>query len=140
MSLNQKNFQLYGKKNNLFKNLKLDLITLGIPLLLMAGCGHEYTIEPERLPVAYIGKAYNQQLNISGGRVIPYSFEVETNFSSDMNISIEPIDQNEADAYNNLKISGVPKYKGTFTIHIYANFYAGGDGELDKTYEFIVNE
>lgn len=140
MSLNRKNFQLYGKKNNLFKNLKLDLITLGIPLLLMAGCGHEYTIEPERLPVAYVGKAYNQQLNISGGRVIPYSFEVETNFPSDMNISIEPIDQNEADAYNNLKISGVPKYKGTFTIHIYASFYAGGDGELDKTYEFIVKE
>ncbi|HGH3299179.1 TPA: hypothetical protein ACJKZ7_003734, partial [Acinetobacter baumannii] len=113
MSLNQKNFQLYGKKNNLFRNLKLDLITLGLPLLLMAGCGHEYTIEPERLPVAYVGKAYNQQLNISGGRVIPYSFEVETNFPSDMNISISPIDEHEADAYNNLKISGVPKYKGT---------------------------
>lgn len=140
MSLNQKNFQLYGKKNNLFKNLKLKLITLGISLLLMAGCGHEYTIEPERLPVAYVGMAYNQQLNISGGRVIPQSFEVETNFPSDMNISIEPIDQNEADAYNNLKISGVPKYKGTFTIHIYAGFYASGDGKLDKTYKFIVNE
>ncbi|MCZ1179789.1 hypothetical protein [Acinetobacter pittii] len=138
MSLNQKNFQLYGKKNNLFKNLKLDLITLGIPLLLMAGCGHEYTIEPERLPVAYVGKAYNQQLNISGGRVIPYSFEVETNFPSDMNISISPIDKNEADAYNNLKISGVPKYKGTFTIHVYAGFYASGDGNLDNTYEFVV--
>lgn len=140
MSLNQKNFQLYGKKNNLFRNLKLDLITLGLPLLLMAGCGHEYTIEPERLPVAYVGKAYNQQLNISGGRVIPYSFEVETNFPSDMNISISQIDEHEADAYNNLKISGVPKYKGTFTIHIYAGFYATGDGKLDKTYEFIVNE
>lgn len=140
MSLNQENFQLYGRENNLFKNLKLKLITLGIPLLLMAGCGHEYTIEPERLPVAYVGKAYNQQLNISGGRVIPYSFEVKTNFSSDMNISIEPIDQNEADAYNNLKISGVPKYKGTFTIHIYAGFYASGDGNLDKNYEFVVKE
>ncbi|MEN8276015.1 hypothetical protein I8T81_18280 [Acinetobacter seifertii] len=140
MSLNQENFQLYGRENNLFKNLKLKLITLGIPLLLMAGCGHEYTIEPERLPVAYVGKAYNQQLNISGGRVIPYSFEVKTNFPSDMNISIEPIDQNEADAYNNLKISGVPKYKGTFTIHIYAGFYASGDGNLDKTYEFVVKE
>ncbi|MDO7209686.1 hypothetical protein Q5M48_16045 [Acinetobacter nosocomialis] len=140
MSLNQKNFQLYGKKNNLFKNLKLKLVTLGVLLLVMRGCGHEYTIEPERLPVAYVGKAYNQQLNISGGRVIPYSFEVETNFPSDMNISISPIDENEADAYNNLKISGVPKYKGTFTIHIYAGFYASGDGNLDKTYEFVVKE
>lgn len=69
MCLNQKNFQLYGKKNNLFKNLKLKLVTLGVLLLVMTGCGHEYTIEPERLPVAYVGKAYNQQLNISGGRV-----------------------------------------------------------------------
>jgi len=110
------------------------------PVLLMAGCGHEYTIEPDSLPVAYVGKAYNQQLNILGGRVIPQSFEVKDNFPSDMNISIEPIDQNEADAYNNLKISGVPKYKGIFTIHIYAGFYASGDGKLDKTYEFIVNE
>ncbi|MDC5392202.1 hypothetical protein NRA71_18230, partial [Acinetobacter baumannii] len=85
MYLNQKNFQLYGKKNNLFKNLKLKLITLGISLLVMTGCSQEYTIEPDSLPVAYVGKAYNQQLNISGGRVIPQSFEVETNFPSDMN-------------------------------------------------------
>jgi len=55
MSLNQKNFQLYGKKNNLIKNLKFNLITLGVPLLLMTGCGQEYTIEPESLPVAYVG-------------------------------------------------------------------------------------
>ncbi len=140
MSLNRKNFQLYGKKINLFKNLKLKLITLGVSLLVMTGCSHEYTIEPDSLPVAYVEKAYNQQLNIAGGRVIPYSFEVETNFPNDMNISISPIDENEADAYNNLKITGVPKYKGTFTIHIYAGFYASGDGKLDKTYEFIVNE
>lgn len=56
MSLNQKNFPLYGKKNNLFKNLKLKLINLSVPLLVMTGWGREYTIEPERLPVAYVGK------------------------------------------------------------------------------------
>lgn len=50
MSLNQKNSQLYGKKNNLFKNLKLKLITLGVSLLVMTGCSHEYTIEPGSLP------------------------------------------------------------------------------------------
>lgn len=84
MSLNQKNFQLYGKKINLFKNLKLKLITLGVSLLVMTGYSHEYTIKPDSLPVAYVGKTYNQQLNISDGRVIPYSFEVETNFPADM--------------------------------------------------------
>ncbi|MCH2072645.1 hypothetical protein [Acinetobacter pittii] len=118
-----------------FKNL--------IILFLMTsflGCSRDYKIEPHELPIAHIGKEYNQTLKITGGRVIPQSFEVKDNFPSDMNISIEPIDQNEADAYNNLKISGVPKYKGNFTIHIYAGFYASGDGKLDKTYEFIVNE
>lgn len=84
MSLNRKNFQLYGKENNLIKNLKFNFITLGVLLLLMTGCGHEYTIDPERLPVAYVGETYNQQLNITGGRVIPQSFEVETNFPIDI--------------------------------------------------------
>lgn len=111
MYLNQKNFQLYGKKNNLFKNLKLDLLTLGVPLLLIAGCGHKYTIEPERLPVAYVGKIYNQTLKITDRKVIPQSFEVETNFPSDMNISISPIDENEADVYNILKTTGVQNIK-----------------------------
>ncbi|ENV01269.1 MULTISPECIES: hypothetical protein [Acinetobacter] len=118
-----------------FNKLAVIFLTLSL-----CGCSKDYNIEPNKLPIAHIGKEYNQILKITGGRVIPQSFEVKDNFPSDMNISIEPIDQYEADAYNNLKISGVPKYKGTFKIYIYAGFYASGDGNLDKTYELIVKE
>ncbi|UGQ29774.1 hypothetical protein [Acinetobacter calcoaceticus] len=120
--------------------MKFNKLAIIFLILSVCGCSKDYNIEPNKLPIAHIGKEYNQTLKITGGRVIPQSFEVKDNFPSDMNISIEPIDKNEADAYNNLKITGVPKYKGTFTIHIYAGFYASGDGKLDKTYEFIVNE
>jgi hypothetical protein len=51
-----------GRKIIYLKNLKLKLINLSVPLLVMTGWGREYTIEPERLPVAYVGKVYNQQL------------------------------------------------------------------------------
>ncbi|XZY05341.1 hypothetical protein ACT4XO_06170 [Acinetobacter baumannii] len=135
MYLNQKNFQLYGKKNNLFKNLKLDLITLGIPLL-MAGCGHEYTIEPERLPVAYVGKAYNQQLNISGGKVSEQHFELTSNIPENQGVKITPVD--DIDGYNHIKIEGIPKYKGKYKIVINTYFYGRGDNKLTKTYEFVV--
>lgn len=107
MSLNQKNFQLYGKKNNLFKNLKLKLVALGVPLLVMTGCGHEYTIEPERLPVAYVGKAYNQQLKITGGKVSEQHFELTSNIPENQGIQITPVD--DIDGYNHIKIEGIPK-------------------------------
>lgn len=136
MSLNQKNFQLYGKKNNLFKNLKLKLITLGISLLLMAGCGHEYTIEPERLPVAYVGMAYNQQLNISGGKVSEQHFELTSNIPENQGVKITPVD--DIDGYNHIKIEGIPKYKGKYKIVINTYFYGRGDDKLTKTYEFVV--
>ncbi|SCD14195.1 Uncharacterised protein [Acinetobacter baumannii] len=136
MSLNQKNFQLYGKKNNLFKNLKLKLITLGISLLLMAGCGHEYTIESEKLPVAYVGKAYNQQLNISGGKVSEQHFELTSNIPENQGVKITPVD--DIDGYNHIKIEGIPKYKGKYKIVINTYFYGRGDDKLTKTYEFVV--
>jgi hypothetical protein len=138
MSLNQKNFQLYGKKNNLFKNLKLKLVTLGVPLLLMTGCGHEYTIEPERLPVAYAGKAYNQQLKITGGKVSEQHFELTSNIPENQGIQITPVD--DIDGYNHIKIEGIPKYKGRYKILINAYFYGRGDDKLTKTYEFVVKE
>ena len=138
MSLNQKNFQLYGKKNNLFKNLKLKLVALGVPLLVMTGCGHEYTIEPERLPVAYVGKAYSQQLKIIGGKVSEQHFELTSNIPENQEIQITPVD--DIDGYNHIKIEGIPKYKGRYKILINTYFYGRGDDKLTKTYEFVVKE
>ena len=104
----------------------------------ICSCSKQYDIQPNEIPKAHVGQAYNQILNITGGRVIPYSFEVTTNMPEAMNISIQPLNKNEVDAYNNLKIEGIPKYKGNYTIRVYANFYSGGSGELDKTYQFKV--
>ncbi|WP_264756173.1 MULTISPECIES: hypothetical protein [Acinetobacter] len=39
-----------------------------------------------------------------------------------------------------IEVKGNPKYKGTFTAHILAGFYAEGDAEIDKKYTFIVQE
>lgn len=138
MSLNQKNLQLYGKKNNLFKNLKLKLVTLGVPLLLMAGCGQEYTIEPESLPVAYVGQTYTQQLKITGGKVSEQHFELTSNIPENHGVKIAPVD--DIDGYNHIKIEGIPRYKGRYKIVVNAYFYGRGDDKLNKTYEFIVKE
>jgi len=138
MSLNQKNFQLYGKKNNLFKNLKLKLVALAVPLLVMTGCDHEYTIEPERLPVAYVGKAYSQQLKIIGGKVSEQHFELTSNIPENQEIQITPVDY--IDGYNHIKIEGIPKYKGRYKILINTYFYGRGDDKLNKTYEFVIKE
>ena len=112
-----------------------------IPILLsLFGCGKEYKIEPTELPVAHIGKPYNQILKISGGRVIDQHFEVTTNFPDEMQIIIRPIDSTQADAYNNIEIKGTPKYKGKYKINIHADFYGGGSNEIKKTYDFIVTD
>lgn len=138
MSLNRKNFQLYGKKNNLIKNLKFNLITLGVPLLLMTGCGQEYIIEPESLPVAYVGQTYIQQLKITGGKVSEQHFELTSNIPVNQVIKITPVD--DIDGYNHIKIEGIPKYKGKYEIVINTYFYGRGDNKLTKTYEFVVKE
>ncbi|EXE33448.1 hypothetical protein J562_2256, partial [Acinetobacter baumannii 1440750] len=52
--------------------------------------------------------------------------------------TVKPVD--DLDGYNIIQIKGVPKYKGKYTIHIRADFYAGGDAEIDKTYSFIVQD
>lgn len=122
----------------MFKNLKLDLITLGIPLLLMAGCGHEYTIEPDSLPVAYVGKTYNQQLKITGGKVSEQHFGLTSNIPENQGFQITPVD--DIDGYNHIKIEGIPKYKGKYKIIINTYFYGRGDNKLTKTYEFVVKE
>lgn len=57
-----------------------------------------------------------------------------------MNITIQPKDPDNAAANNNLRVMGVPKYKGKYTINVYAIFYVGGGQELNKTYDFVVKD
>ncbi|HCJ7885364.1 TPA: hypothetical protein NV485_003933, partial [Acinetobacter baumannii] len=58
----------------------------------MTGCSHEYTIEPGSLPVAYVGKTYNQQLKITGGKVSEQHFELTSNISENQGVKITPVD------------------------------------------------
>jgi len=118
--------------------LKFNLITLGVALLVMTGCGHEYTIEPDRLPVAYVGKSYTQFIKITGGKVSEQHFGLTSNIPENQGIKITPVD--DIDEYNHIKIEGIPKYKGKYEIRINTYFYGRGDDKLTKTYEFIVKE
>lgn len=114
-----------------------NILPLFFITLFSIGCGKEYQISPDKLPIAYIGKPYSQDLNITGGKVVSSQFKIITDFPSDMDITIEHSEAEDILAYNRLTISGTPKYKGHYTINIYTGFYGTGD-KLNKKYDFIV--
>ncbi|MCU4349025.1 hypothetical protein KTH05_14870 [Acinetobacter lactucae] len=107
-----------------------------IPFLLTSGCQDKYTVEPHELPVAYVGKSYNQFIKITGGKVSEQHFELTSNIPENQGFQITPVD--DIDGYNHIKIEGIPKYKGKYKIIINTYFYGRGDDKLTKTYEFVV--
>lgn len=113
-------------------------IFIAIIFFSLIGCSKEYTILPSNLPIAHVDQPYSQIIEISGGRAA--GLEITTSFPKDMNITIQPKDPDNAAADNNLRIMGVPKYKGKYTISISTGFYAGGGRELNKTYDFVVKD
>ncbi len=118
--------------------MKHKLIFIFSIILIITGCGKKYKITPEDLPVAYINQEYQQIIRISGGKVIDKYAELETNIPEDLSVTVKPVD--DLDGYNVIQIKGTPKHKGEYRIHIRADFYAGGDAEIDKTYNFIVQD
>ncbi|QRQ13753.1 hypothetical protein [Acinetobacter pittii] len=118
--------------------MKHKLIFIFSIIFILTGCGKKYTITPEDLPAAHINQEYQQIIKISGGKVIDKYAELETNIPEDLDITVKPVD--DLDGYNVIQIKGTPKNKGKYTIHIRADFYAGGDAEIDKTYSFIVQD
>lgn len=102
------------------------------------GCSRDYKIEPHELPVAYVGKTYNQQLKITGGKVSEQHFGLTSNIPENQEVKITTVD--DIDGYNHIKIEGIPKYKGKYKIIINTYFYGRGDNKLTKTYEFVVKE
>ncbi len=114
-----------------FKNL--------IILFLMTsflGCSRDYKIEPQELPVAYVGKSYSQFIKITGGKVSEQHFGLTSNIPENQGFQITPVD--DIDGYNHIKIEGIPKYKGKYKIIINTYFYGRGDDKLTKTYEFVI--
>ncbi|CAI3107822.1 hypothetical protein [Acinetobacter calcoaceticus] len=116
--------------------MKIKLIAIFSILLILIGCGKKYTITPDELPVAYVNQKYHEVIHISGGKVVDDSAKLDTNIPKNLGITIQPV--NELDGYNIIEIKGSPRYKGKFTIHILAGFYAGGREIVDKTYTFTV--
>ena len=105
---------------------------------LLIGCSKKYDISPDILPLAYVDQNYKQEIIISGGRVIGNSLKISNDFPNNINMKIEPINDDRPDIYNFLEITGTPKYKGNYTIKISAQFYGGGDKEVTKLYKFII--
>lgn len=118
--------------------MKINLLLASMMCFTLLGCSKEYKIEPTELPNAHVDKPYNQILKISGGKVSDGHFKVTTSYPEDMNLQILPV--NDLDGYNLIKINGIPKYKGKYSIKIKAYFYGGGDKKIDKTYDFIVTD
>ncbi|WP_336929583.1 hypothetical protein [Acinetobacter tandoii] len=118
--------------------MKKELIFIFSILLILIGCGKKYSITPDSLPTAHINQEYKQIIKISGGKVVDHYAKLDTNIPEDLGIVVKPID--DQDGYNIIEIKGTPKYKGIFTISIWAGFYAGGDAEINKTYTLKVEE
>lgn len=116
--------------------MKIKLIAIFSILLIPTGCGKKYTITPDSLPVAHVNQEYKQSIKISGGKVSDTSSPLKTDIPENLGITIQPA--NDLDGYNIIEVKGTPKYKGTFTIHIWAGFYGGGSNEINKTYNFTV--
>ena len=115
------------------------LILLSISLFTL-GCSEKPKINPNELPIAYVGQPYSQDIIITGGSVIGHQLQLNTNFPNDMGISFNNIKDDNDDIYanNHLTISGTAKYKGIYKIKISTMFYGGKGKYLEKEYLFTV--
>ncbi|MGK8801585.1 hypothetical protein [Acinetobacter seifertii] len=105
-------------------------------LLILIGCAKKYTITPDSLPIAHVNQEYRQLIQISGGKVVDKNAELTTDIPEDLGITVKP--ENDLSRYNIIEIKGKPKYEGTYSISIYADFFGGGNNEIKKTYTFKV--
>ena len=105
-------------------------------LLILTACGKKYTITPNVLPTAHVSQEYKQLIQISGGKIVDKEAGLTTDISDDLGITVKP--ENDLSRYNIIEVKGTPKYKGTFTIHIWVGFYGSGSNEINKNYTFKV--
>ncbi|MCG9480283.1 hypothetical protein MCL30_00530 [Acinetobacter pittii] len=116
--------------------MKYKLIFIFSTIFILTGCGKKYTITPEELPVAHVNQEYQQIIKISGGKVVDQYAKLETNIPENLGVTVKPV--NELDGYNIIEIKGTPKYTGKYTINIKADFFGGGNAEINKNYTFTV--
>ncbi|HCA4900331.1 hypothetical protein ACT4YX_10630 [Acinetobacter baumannii] len=123
---------MIGKSNHYIYSIIFSI------LLVLTGCGKKYTITPDSLPIAHVNQEYKQTIKISGGKVSDTSSPLKTDIPENLGITIQP--DNDLDGYNIIEVKGIPKYEGIFTIHIWADFYAGGGKEIKKIYTLKVEK
>jgi len=116
--------------------MKSKLVFIFSILVLLTGCGKKYTIIPDVLPTAHVNQEYRQLIQISGGKVVDKEAELTTDIPDDLGITVKPV--NDLSRYNIIEIKGKPKYKGSFSIKIWAGFQGGGSSVIDKTYTLKV--
>ncbi|EJB8412603.1 hypothetical protein MW335_002851 [Acinetobacter baumannii] len=121
-----------GKSNNYIRSIIFSI------LLILTACGKKYTITPDVLPTAHVSQEYRQLIQISGGKVVDKEAELTTDIPDDLGITVKP--ENDLSRYNIIEIKGKPKYKGTFSIKIWAGFYGGGSSVIEKNYTLKVEK
>lgn len=121
---------MMGKSNHYIYSIIFSI------LLILTGCSKKYTITPDSLPIAHVNQEYRQLIQISGGKVSDTSSPLKTDIPENLGITVKTT--NDLDGYNIIEVNGTPKYKGSFTINIWAGFYAGGGNEIKKTYILTV--
>lgn len=121
---------MIGKSNHYIYSIIFSI------LLILTGCGKKYTITPDVIPTAHVNQEYRQLIQISGGKVVDQYAELTTDIPEDLGITVKP--ENDLSRYNIIEIKGKPKYEGTYSISIYADFFGGGNNEIKKTYTFKV--
>ena len=111
-------------------------IILSFLFFILSACSR-HTISPDALPSAHVNQAYQQKILIKGGKTIDKNFYLNITIPESLGITVKPSDSND---YNEITITGTPRYKGNFTIHVAGGFYAGGGAWIDKTYTFTVTD
>ncbi|WP_228138738.1 hypothetical protein [Acinetobacter sp. LMB-5] len=123
---------MMGKSNYYIYSISFSI------LLVLTGCGKKYNITPDVLPIAHFNQEYRQLIQISGGKVVDKNAELTTDIPEDLGITVKP--ENDLSRYNIIEIKGKPKYEGTYSISVYADFLGGGNNEIKKTYTFKVEK
>ncbi|CAM3430250.1 hypothetical protein BS639_06465 [Rouxiella silvae] len=123
------------------KNILLSFFLFGLSACTLHA---DFIPEKNKLNDGTIGKNYNEQVTVIGGRVLSYSMEGKKVFFADItpdNIGLEIKYCDEAVSNNCVQITGVPTKGGIVKIRVSGGLGGGmlsRTGEFDKTYTLLI--
>lgn len=95
------------------KKLKYLIVTL-----LLSGCSSKVIFTPSELPEALVGKAYNENIYITGGSGPVASSHSYTLTPQNAGLNIDYCNIKSPARYNCIVISGTPKKAGSVIAHL----------------------